>query len=260
MSQLSKDEKHTGQGRSRNKSFENYSESHKCRLKRGRHFPQLLALLIQINQLFTAKVDFFHFLQSVCFSLQQWVGCVSFPTNSKQRVLTALCHRHTQYDLTDQRLLQHMWWCVPWACAAICKSLPRHYKIKQRIHKLNELWNIRPIPHAIGVQQSLEQRLHVCLEHLLKISQHDAGFVKKQLVRVKLSKETKDFWDQTFQLWWSWAQSADNAGNVANTVVWHHTLLIWLQWTIKNTIMSKRELINLLMYILLYLISNLSLK
>ena len=43
--------------------------------------------------------------------------------------------------------------------AAICKSLPRHYKIKQRIRKLNKLWNIRPIPHGIGIQQSLEQRL-----------------------------------------------------------------------------------------------------
>ena len=71
--------------------------------------------------------------------------------------------------------------------AAICKSLPRHYKIKQRIRKLNELWNIRPIPHGIGVQQSLEQRLHIRLEHLLKVSPHDAEFVKKQLVRVKLS-------------------------------------------------------------------------
>lgn len=68
--------------------------------------------------------------------------------------------------------------------AAICKSLPRHYKIKQRIRKLNELWNIRPIPHGIGVQQSLE---HIRLEHLLKVSPRDAEFVKKQLVRVKLS-------------------------------------------------------------------------
>ena len=33
----------------------------------------------------------------------------------------------------------------------------------------------------------MEQRLHVRLEHLLKVSPHDAEFVKKQLVRVKLS-------------------------------------------------------------------------
>jgi len=71
--------------------------------------------------------------------------------------------------------------------ASICKSLPRHHKIKQRIRKLNELWNIKPTPHGVGVQQSLKERLYVRLEHLLKVSPHDAHFIKKQQVRVKLS-------------------------------------------------------------------------
>ena len=71
--------------------------------------------------------------------------------------------------------------------ASICKSLPRHYKIKQHIRKFNELWNIKPTPHGVGVQQSLKERLYVHLEHLLKVSPHDADFIKKQQVRVKLS-------------------------------------------------------------------------
>lgn len=41
--------------------------------------------------------------------------------------------------------------------ARICKILPWHYRLKERISELNKLWNLRPTPNGVcGVQQSLE--------------------------------------------------------------------------------------------------------
>ena len=52
--------------------------------------------------------------------------------------------------------------------AQLCKAMPRHYKLKQRITELNRLWNIQPTPEGTcGVQQSLEERLKYCLQHLV---------------------------------------------------------------------------------------------
>ena len=37
--------------------------------------------------------------------------------------------------------------------ARICRSMPRHYLLKQRIAELNKQWNIKPTPNGIcGVQ------------------------------------------------------------------------------------------------------------
>ena len=72
--------------------------------------------------------------------------------------------------------------------ASICKHLPRQYKIKQRIAELNSLWNIKPTPSGtVGLQQSLEERLHVRLAHLLRLSPPDARFVRERALHVKLS-------------------------------------------------------------------------
>ena len=52
--------------------------------------------------------------------------------------------------------------------ASICKELPRHYKIKERIAELNKLWNITPTPYGtIGLQQSLKDRFHIRVRHLI---------------------------------------------------------------------------------------------
>lgn len=32
--------------------------------------------------------------------------------------------------------------------AQLCKAMPRHYKLKQRIAELNRLWNIKPTPES----------------------------------------------------------------------------------------------------------------
>ena len=45
---------------------------------------------------------------------------------------------------------------------SICKGLPRHYKIKERIAELNQQWNIKSTPFGtVGLQQSLWKRLHM---------------------------------------------------------------------------------------------------
>ena len=72
--------------------------------------------------------------------------------------------------------------------ASICKALPQHYGIKQRITELNRLWNIKPTPHGtIGLQQSLRDRLQVRLAHLLRISKPDATFLQEKVLHFKLS-------------------------------------------------------------------------
>ena len=77
--------------------------------------------------------------------------------------------------------------------ASICKALPRHYGIKQRITELNRLWNIKPTPHGtIGLQQSLRDRLQVRLAHLLRISKPDATFLQDKVLHIKLSGDGRN--------------------------------------------------------------------
>ena len=72
--------------------------------------------------------------------------------------------------------------------ASICKQLPRHYKLQRRSSELNELWNIKPTPNnTCGVQQSLEDRLHIRISQLHKVAPKDEQFRTEQKIRVKLS-------------------------------------------------------------------------
>ena len=72
--------------------------------------------------------------------------------------------------------------------AQACRSMPRHYKLKQRISELNRLWNIHSTPNGVlGVQQSLEDRLRVRVSRLHQTTQPDTPFHAAKKVRVKLS-------------------------------------------------------------------------
>ena len=52
--------------------------------------------------------------------------------------------------------------------ASLCREMPRHYRLKDRIAELNSNWNIVPTPEGtVGVQQSLQERLTLCLERLV---------------------------------------------------------------------------------------------
>ena len=48
----------------------------------------------------------------------------------------------------------------------VCNSMPRSWKIKDRIKQLNEKWDIRPTPGGNGMQQSIRDRLLVRLKYL----------------------------------------------------------------------------------------------
>lgn len=72
--------------------------------------------------------------------------------------------------------------------ARICRNMPRHYLLKQRIAELNKQWNIKPTPNGIsGVQQSLQDRLRVKIARLHQISKPDETFRMTRKVNVKLS-------------------------------------------------------------------------
>ena len=52
--------------------------------------------------------------------------------------------------------------------ASLCREMPRHYRLKERIAELNSKWNIVPTPEGmIGVQQRLQERLSACVERLV---------------------------------------------------------------------------------------------
>ena len=54
--------------------------------------------------------------------------------------------------------------------ASLCRQMPRHYRLKERIAELNSKWSIQPTPEGtVGVQQSFEERLRMCLERLVSI-------------------------------------------------------------------------------------------
>ena len=72
--------------------------------------------------------------------------------------------------------------------AQVCKAMPRYYKLKNRIAQLNRQWNLKPTPNGTcGIQQSLEERLKLRVQHLHKVASLDAPFHQQKLLRVKLS-------------------------------------------------------------------------
>ncbi len=73
--------------------------------------------------------------------------------------------------------------------ASICKGLPKHYTIKQRIRELNRKWNIQSTHNGIvGVQLSLEDgRLCVRVCQLLRSSDETTEFRQKKELHVKLT-------------------------------------------------------------------------
>ena len=54
--------------------------------------------------------------------------------------------------------------------ASLCRQMPRHYTLKQRISELNAQWNIYPTPEGTGVQQSPTERLVLCVERMVSVT------------------------------------------------------------------------------------------
>ncbi len=169
------------------KSFDEHSEGHKQRLKRKR------VNSVEESLLWMEKDG----LEPVCenskhgttetielgqHGSEQLLGPSEHLTNDDIDTLNMILYVKDRYNVSGNAYHE---------LARLCRGLPRHYTIKKRIEELNKCWIIRPTPNGTaGVQQSLTDRLRVRIEHLLKTSDPEAEFVKKKLVRVKLSGDS----------------------------------------------------------------------
>lgn len=49
-----------------------------------------------------------------------------------------------------------------------CKQMPRHYRLKDKIAKLNSQWHLFPTPEGTcGIQQRSREHLTSCLEYMV---------------------------------------------------------------------------------------------
>ena len=176
------------QGRGRSMiPFGDYSDFHKRRLKRTRaqtctttlswlHNEGLVPISIQVRNLESGMVE--------TISLSQADSASLFGQNERMS--------EENLDIINMMLYVKDWYNVSGEAyhkfASICKGLPRHYKIKERIAELNRFWNIKPTPYGtIGLQQSAKDRLHIRVRHLIEVSNPDAPFLQNRTLRVKLS-------------------------------------------------------------------------
>ncbi len=124
--------------------------------------------------------------------LNQATGCAETLTLGPNIVGPEESVSQDELDIISMMLLAKDWYNVSSRAyhemASICKSMPKHYKLKRQITELNCLWNIRPTPNGtIGVQQSLEDRLRPRIARLLGVAPEDAPFRRTETIRVKLS-------------------------------------------------------------------------
>ena len=169
------------------KQFEDYSESHKRRLKRARsqtcttslswlHDEGFAPISIQVRNLESGNVETITLNQADSVSL---FGSNERISEDNLDVINMMLYVKDWYNVSGEAYHEF---------ASICKELPRHYKIKDRIRELNKLWNIKPTPYGtIGLQQSLEDRLRIRVAHLIEVSNPDAPFLQNKTLRVKLS-------------------------------------------------------------------------
>lgn len=54
--------------------------------------------------------------------------------------------------------------------ASLCRQMPRSYKLKDKIVDLNSKWKLFPTPAGtVGVQQTLSERLQMCVKRLVSL-------------------------------------------------------------------------------------------
>ena len=169
------------------KPFDDYSESHKRRLKRTRaqtcelslswlEKEGLIPISVQVHNRESGKTETVSLSQSDTISL---FGPGDDTSEDNLAIINMLLFVKDWYNISGEAYHE---------LASICKALPRHYGIKQRIAELNRLWNIKRTPYGIiGLQQSLEDRLQIRLTHLLRVSKSDAAFRQEKVLHVKLS-------------------------------------------------------------------------
>ena len=155
-----------GECATRYKSYSEYSECHKRRLKRARlqHCQDSLLwlqqdgytpLAVEVKNTNTGKVERIELEPE---ELQQLFGSEVITEETIDELNMMLLIKD-QYNISSSAYHE---------LSQVCKSLPRSYKLKRRIKELNSRWDIHPTPHGIvGYQQSLEDRLRIRVQQLL---------------------------------------------------------------------------------------------
>ena len=163
--------------------FEDYSQSHQRRLKRKRAADCELSLnWLHLEGFTPSKLEILN-------NTTEEVETIHLAAD----ILGPDVYSATQEDfelINMVLLIKDKHSTIPFyhEMASVCKKMPKHYKLKQRVKELNTLWNIILTPNGtLGVQQSFEDRLIIQLSRLLAISPEDALFKQKKTPRVKLS-------------------------------------------------------------------------
>lgn len=99
-------------------------------------------------------------------------------TTEQADVLTMMLYVKDRYNVSGRAYHQ---------IAKLCKQMPIHYRLKEKIAELNHHWSIRPTPNGTaGVQQSLVDRLQIRIRKLVEVTSADAPFKMSKKVQVKL--------------------------------------------------------------------------
>ena len=168
------------------KALDEYSDSHRRRLKRARaencgdslrwlQHEGYAPLSVKVQSTKTGKTEF-----------------IDLRNEDVEDVFGSGDVSDNHVDTLNMMLFVKDWYNVSHSAyhefAKICKQMPRQYKIGDRIKELNKLWNIRATPNGtVGVQQSLEDRLHTRVKRLIKTSPPNAPFLQDRQLKVKLS-------------------------------------------------------------------------
>lgn len=130
------------------------------------------AVKVEVKNLKSGEVETISLDSSV-------TGQVEEVTQHDLDVINMILYIKDRYGISGQAYHQ---------MAQVCRTMPRHYKLKDRVRELNHLWDIRPTPNGTcGVQQTLKDRLLRRFEHHLSISAEDTPFRQSKVLRVKLS-------------------------------------------------------------------------
>ena len=176
--------------RTRGRSYkpeEEYSESHKRRLKRQRtkscsqslswlEDQGFIPLTVMVRSVSAGK-EATHLCDHDMLEL---FGQSSDMDNDTLDTVNMMLYIKDWYNISDGAYHE---------LAKVCKEMPRQYRLRERITNLNKLWKICPTPNNTqGVQQSLKDRLKIRISNLIKTScDPNSPFMQEKLIRVKLS-------------------------------------------------------------------------
>lgn len=184
LMKLQKDKK--SRGPTKSKTFLDYSKRHQTRVRKQMVTDCETSLsFLGLHNFVATKVEIFH------ENTQEYETLTLVDNNNIQN--SSRAETVTDEEIDDINLLLYTKERFNISNEAyhelsmICKELPRSWKVKERIKALNSKWNLSSTPNdTCGIQQSIEERLEVRLQTLMKNSPN-AAFKENHKIRVKLS-------------------------------------------------------------------------